>query len=52
MSDEDDRIVRITAEDRVLVIDTEFMPYHRGYPRNVVIEGEDRTHVVEFVEHG
>lgn len=50
--DEIDRVVRIGTELRTLIVETEFLADNHGYPRAVVIEREDRTHVVEFSEHG
>jgi hypothetical protein len=50
--DEEDRIVRIAAEPRVIYVEGDRVRPSSLYPRTVEIPAENRTYVVEFTDHG
>ncbi len=48
--DEEDRIVRIGAENRTLLVEPDDTHTGSLYPRTLTIPYEDRTYEVDFVQ--
>jgi hypothetical protein len=48
----EERIFDVEAESRTLYVQPDDTHTGSSYPRTYMVPAEDRTHVVEFSEHG
>lgn len=50
MPDEEERVVQVEEESRTLYVVADLTASGSPYPRTLMVDAEDRTYVVDFVE--